>query len=118
MNISISKAQITSLIEDAKREVVTQLLTESSSIRLLTQTQTAAMLDVTTATLSTLDLKPIILAPTKTVRYSLQDIQQYIKNNYFYNISNFIYNSLCRDNFCISYYYKRSYVYKQLNHMR
>ena len=82
MNISISKAQITSLIEDAKREVVTQLLTESSSIRLLTQTQTAAMLDVTTATLSTLDLKPIILAPTKTVRYSLQDIQQYIKNNY------------------------------------
>ncbi len=82
MNLTIPKAQIQQLMDEIRRETVAQLLAEMSSVRLLSQTQCAALLDITTATLATLDLPAVKLAPTNTLRYRLTDVQAYIEKNY------------------------------------
>lgn len=68
-------------VREIMGDVAKGLLEESRGLRLLSPTQTAAILDITTATLSRLPIPQVTLAPTSTARYRISDIEAYIEAN-------------------------------------
>lgn len=81
MNLTLSRAQVDQVIEEAKAEIVSRLIGEAGEVRLLSPTQTAALLDVTTNSLSKLHIPQIRLTPTSSIRYRLADVRSYIEKN-------------------------------------
>lgn len=79
--MNLSPALLAQVLDEAKTELVGKLLTEFQEIRLLTVTQTAAMLDITTQTLTGLSIPQVRLTPTSSIRYRLSDVRDYIERN-------------------------------------
>lgn len=82
MNLHLTKSQARELIDTARREMVGELLkTHGEDLRLVSAKEAARLLDVTPKTLSRMPVTRVCLPPTKSVKYRLADIHEFINSN-------------------------------------
>lgn len=77
-SIALSESQVNHLIDTARDQIVSRVLQEHGcSIRLISKSQAAGLLDVDTKTLDSLKIPRVVISGKK-IAYRLSDIEAFI----------------------------------------
>lgn len=79
--ITLSKDEMSGLLEGVKADLVRALLQDlSSELQLLTQAQVCGILDVTVTTLNTLPIPKVQVIQGKVIRYRVSDVVAFLES--------------------------------------
>lgn len=80
MNLSLTKDDRSSLLEDVRREIVRQIMSEETeSLKLISISQVCGLLDVDRKTLDTLDIPRVTIVAGRLYRYKRADVLAWIE---------------------------------------
>lgn len=79
--ITLSKDDMSSLLENVRADLVRALLQDlSPDLQLLTQAQVCGILDVTVTTLNTLPIPKVQVIQGKVIRYRASDVIEFLES--------------------------------------
>jgi hypothetical protein len=80
--ITLSPPQLKDLLDETRKELVGTILADhGDALKLVSPSQAAGILDVTTTTLGRLPIPRVVIDAKRMVRYRLSDIRAFIEAN-------------------------------------